>query len=72
MSASSVTEKDRRLAQSCVDCTLCIRARVRQRGFSYWLVKRIDSRICPFCKAYEKVYGKKAHEPVPVNPRQTP
>jgi hypothetical protein len=61
-----ITERDRRWAQRCIDCVLCKRARVRQRGFSYWFVKCIDSRICPFCKAYEKVYGRKAHESSPA------
>ena len=36
---------------------------VKQKGFAYWFVKKIEGGICPFCKAYEKVYGKKAHEP---------
>jgi hypothetical protein len=25
-------------------------------------VKGIEADICPFCKAYERVHGKKAHE----------
>jgi hypothetical protein len=25
-------------------------------------VKKIESKICPFCRAYERVYGRKAHE----------
>jgi hypothetical protein len=25
-------------------------------------VKSIETDICPFCKAYERAYGKKAHE----------
>jgi hypothetical protein len=26
-------------------------------------VKKIEARLCPFCRAYERVYGRKAHEP---------
>jgi hypothetical protein len=25
-------------------------------------VKQIESSLCPFCRAYERVYGRKAHE----------
>jgi hypothetical protein len=25
-------------------------------------VKSIEKDICPFCKAYERVHGKKAHQ----------
>ena len=62
---NSVTEKDRKMAQLCVECKVCSHARVKQSGFAYWFVKRIEGGICPFCKAYEKVYGRKAHEPIP-------
>ncbi len=24
-----------------------------------------ETRVCPFCRAYERVYGRKAHEPIP-------
>jgi len=29
-------------------------------------MKKVESVICPACKAYEKVYHRKAHEPLPV------
>ena len=32
---------------------------------AYWFVKKIEGSVCPQCKAYEKVYGRKAHEPIP-------
>jgi uncharacterized protein CbrC (UPF0167 family) len=51
------------MAQQCVECPVCRQARVKQRGFLFWLVKAIEGGLCPYCKAYEKVYGKKAHEP---------
>ena len=59
-----ITERDRRMAQVCVNCPVCRRARDRQEGVAYWFVKNIENGVCPFCKAYERVYGKKAHEPV--------
>jgi uncharacterized protein CbrC (UPF0167 family) len=68
VNSTGITEKDRRRAQRCVECLVCKRARPNQRGFSYWFVKTVDERICPFCKAYEKVYGRKAHEPAPNEP----
>lgn len=58
-----VTEKDRQRAQKCLECPVCRRARRKQRGLAYWLVKKLEGRLCPNCRAYEKVYGRKAHEP---------
>ena len=57
----AVTEKDRKMAQFCLDCKLCRHARAKQKGVAFWVVKKIEGGICPFCKAYEKVYGRKAH-----------
>ena len=53
---------DRALANVCVNCLVCRRARQRQRGVAFWLVQKIESRVCPFCRAYELVFGHKAHE----------
>lgn len=61
---TEITEKDRRMARKCIECPVCKRARVKQRGLAYWFVKHIEDGMCPNCKAYEKVYGKKAHESV--------
>ncbi len=61
-----VSEKDRKMARMCLQCKVCSRARKKQKGFAFWFVKKIESGFCPFCKAYEKVYGRKAHEPIPV------
>jgi hypothetical protein len=58
----TVTEKDKAMALRCLDCPVCSRARKKQRGIAYWFVKNIENGICPYCAAYEKVYGKKAHE----------
>ncbi len=59
-----ITDGDRRMAQVCVNCVVCRKARKDQRGPVFWLVKNVDEKICPFCHAYEKVYGKKPHERV--------
>lgn len=63
--ASPITDKDRELAQRCLDCAVCNHARKKQRGLAFWFVKAIEGALCPYCKAYEKVYGRKAHEPFP-------
>jgi hypothetical protein len=63
---TAITDKDRKLAQQCVECTMCVKARENQRGLVFWLVKLLEGGICPACKAYEKVYGRKAHEPMPA------
>jgi hypothetical protein len=39
---------------------------MRIRGLAFWFVKTIEGSICPYCQAYEKVYGRKAHEPAPT------
>ncbi len=62
-----ITEKDRKMAQLCVDCKLCRHARAKQKGIAFWFVKKIEGTICPYCKAYEKVYGRKAHLPLSQN-----
>ena len=62
MSKSAITQKDKDKAQKCRDCPVCKRARRKQKGLTFWFVKRIEGSFCPNCKAYEKVYGRKAHE----------
>jgi hypothetical protein len=49
------------LASVCLRCPVCRRARKLQRGFAFALVQRVERRLCPFCRAYESVYGRKAH-----------
>jgi uncharacterized protein CbrC (UPF0167 family) len=61
---SIISPKDRSLAEFCVKCTVCRRARQKQQGMAYWFVRKIEGDLCPFCQAYERVYGRKAHEPV--------
>lgn len=63
--AADISERDRRLARQCADCPVCKRARDKQRGMAFWLVRHIEDGLCPQCKAYTKVYGRKPHEPNP-------
>ena len=71
MNTTSATEKDKQMAQRCVECPVCTRARKKQRGIAYWFVKYIERGVCPYCAAYERVYGKKAHEKT-VNGESSP
>jgi hypothetical protein len=54
------------MAQVCVYCPVCVMARKKQKGIAFNMVKNVETKICPFCVAYEKVYGRKAHEPEPA------
>ena len=59
-----VSEKDRKMAKFCVNCPVCKHARKEQKGVAFWFVQKIESDLCPFCKAYERVYGRKSHQPI--------
>lgn len=65
MNQTIITAKDREMAQVCMQCPVCSNARKTQKGPAFWFVKTIEGGMCPYCKAYEKVYGRKAHEPKP-------
>ena len=65
MTGPAITERDRKRAQVCLECPVCNWARRKQKGLVFWFVTRVESRLCPNCKAYERVYGRKAHEPIP-------
>ena len=63
-----ITEKDLKKAEFCRDkCLVCKYARKKQRGILFWFVKSVEGDRCPYCQAYEKVYGKKAHEKLDNN-----
>ncbi|HZY42393.1 MAG TPA: hypothetical protein VFF59_10395 [Anaerolineae bacterium] len=64
---TTLTDKDRQMAQVCMTCPICTHARTTQKGLAYLFVKKIEGGVCPYCKAYEKVYGRKAHEPQALN-----
>jgi hypothetical protein len=59
-----ITDRDRAMAQRCVECPVCTRARRNQRGPAFWFVKQVEGGTCPYCHAYKKGYGRKSHEPV--------
>ena len=59
---SKPSQLDEVLANVCVNCPVCRQARRRQHGAAFRLVQKIEGRVCPFCRAYERVFGRKAHE----------
>lgn len=63
MNSNSSSALDRKLARLCEQCPVCRHARNRQKGIAYRLVKGVEQDLCPFCRAYERVHGRKAHEP---------
>jgi len=65
MGDRSITDKDRKRAEHCRKCPLCRYARRKQRGVLFTLVKAVERKLCIYCRAYERVYGRKAHEPIP-------
>lgn len=60
---ASPSRLDRALAAVCRNCPVCRTARRRQRGPAFALVRRVEGRLCPFCRAYARVYGRPAHCP---------
>ena len=66
MNNETVTDRTRALAKRSVNCIVCKRARRKQAGFAFWLVKTFEG-LCPYCRAYEKVYGRKSREPAAEN-----
>ena len=71
MGQAAITERTRALAERSANCVVCQRARRQQAGLTFWLVKTFEG-LCPFCRAYAKVYGRKSHEPVPAPPDAAP
>lgn len=62
MSTRSTSSFDKALAKVCANCPVCRRARRRQHGLAFWLAKQVEIKLCPFCRAYERVYDRKAHQ----------
>jgi len=62
-----ITGRDRARAKRCLECPVCGQARRRQRGIAFWFVRTIEDGLCPYCQAYERVHGRKAHEPMPLH-----
>jgi len=64
MSPRSISKLDRALALVCRNCPVCRRARRRPAGRAVRFVSQVEQRLCPFCRAYERVYGRQAHEAI--------
>lgn len=62
MPPRTISKLDRALAKVCQSCPVCRRARRQQSGAAFLLVKQVERHLCPFCRAYERVHGRKAHE----------
>lgn len=59
MSQSNTTLK---MAKFCREsCPVCTRGREKGKGFLYTMIK-LEENICPFGRAYKKVYGIPPHE----------
>lgn len=65
MKPSARAELDAAMAKVCRSCPVCQRAREKQSGAAFWFVSRVEKTVCPFCRAYERVYGRPAHEAPP-------
>ena len=61
--AEAFSDKDRRRAKKCLDCRICSYARRKQRGVVFWLIK-VENHICPYARAYRRVYGRGPLDPV--------
>jgi hypothetical protein len=70
VSGPAISEGTRALARFSEHCLVCRCARRKQAGFAFWLVKTFEG-LCPFCRAYEKVHGRKSHESLPATPTTT-
>lgn len=62
MTTRPISRLDRVLTKVCLNCPVCRRARRRQRGLAFWLVRKVEAKVCLFCRAHERVLGRKAHE----------
>ncbi len=60
---TSTTALDRALATVCELCPVCRTARSHPEGSANAFVRRIEGRVCPFCRAYARVNGRPSHTP---------
>ena len=65
MNHRPITKTDRALAFVCRACPVCRRARHKQKGLAFGFVKKMEGGLCPFCRAYKRVHGRKSYEPIP-------
>jgi hypothetical protein len=61
MKGPPASKLDVALAKVCQNCPVCRHARATQKGPAFWFTSKVESSVCPFCRAYERVYGRKAH-----------
>ena len=61
----TITDFDRALARVCECCPVCRTARKDPDGLACRFVKGVEEGVCPFCRAYARVHGRKAHEKSP-------
>jgi hypothetical protein len=72
MTRQITSKLDRALASVCWNYPVCRTARQRREGAAWWLVRRLKRGLCPFCRAYERVYGRAAHESAVSQPLPGP
>ena len=61
----TIIDFDRALARICECCPVCRAARKDPDGLAHRFVKGVEDGVCPFCRAYARVHGRKAHEKSP-------
>lgn len=64
MNPKAASKLDVALAKVCLRCPVCRQARKNQAGAAYWVVRRVENGVCPFCRAYGRVFGRKSYEPL--------
>lgn len=65
--AEDFDQKTLKRAEFCLSkCPTCKKGREKQSGLSYMMVKlEGKTNLCPWCRAYRKVYGVPAWEKPP-------
>lgn len=58
---TTLSALDRALATVCELCPVCRTARRHPQGGANAFVRRIEGRVCPFCRAYARVHGRPSH-----------
>lgn len=60
------------MALVCLNCPVCHHARKHQAGAAFWFVNKVEEKACIFCRAYERVHGRKAHQRIDAMPEAPP
>jgi len=61
------TRLDLLLAAICACCPLCRHARRKPDGLANRIVRKVEERMCPFCRAYARVARKAAGKIPPTS-----